>query len=75
MSRCAENMKGAKFDVPIWNKLNLTIEEAAAYSGIGVRKLYGMTGSEDCPFVLWIGSRRLIKRKIFDEYIGKMYSI
>ena len=56
-------------------KLNLTIEEAAAYSGIGVRKLYDMTGSEECPFVLWIGSRRLIKRKVFDEYIAKMYSV
>ena len=54
---------------------NLTIEEAAAYSGIGVRKLYDMTGSEECPFVLWIGSRRLIKRKVFDEYIAKMYSV
>ena len=54
MSRCAENMKGAKFDVPIWNKLNLTIEEAAAYSSIGVRKLYLMSISERCiPSEFW----------------------
>lgn len=38
-------------------------------------KLYDLTEAEDCPFVLWIGSRRLIKRKTFDEYIEKMYSI
>ena len=43
-----------KFDIPIWCKANLTIEEAAAYSGIGMAKLYEMTESEDCPFVLWI---------------------
>ena len=75
MSRSAENMKEAKYNIPLWHKLNLTIEEAAAYSGIGVRKLYDMTGCEDCPFVLWIGTRRLIKRKVFDHYIAKMYSV
>lgn len=64
-----------KFDIPIWCKSNLTIEEAAAYSGIGMAKLYEMTESEDCPFVLWIGSRRMIKRKVFDEYIERQYSI
>ena len=64
-----------KFDIPIWCKANLSIEEAAAYSGIGMAKLYEMTESEDCPFVLWIGSRRMIKRKAFDEYIERQYSI
>ena len=62
-------------EVPIWEKSNLTLEEAAAYSGIGMAKLYEMTESEDCPFVLWIGSRRMIKRKVFDEYIERQYSI
>ena len=32
-----------KFDIPIWCKANLSIEEAAAYSGIGMAKLYEMT--------------------------------
>ena len=26
-------------------------------------------------FVLWVGNRRMIKRRIFDEYIEQMYSI
>ena len=67
--------KKRKFDIHIWRKANLSIEEAAAYSGIGMAKLYEMTESEDCPFVLWIGSRRMIKRKAFDEYIERQYSI
>ena len=67
--------KKRKFDIPICRKANLSIEEAAAYSGIGMAKLYEMTESEDCPFVLWIGSRRMIKRKAFDEYIERQYSI
>lgn len=61
--------------VPIWEKTTLTIDEAAAYSGIGRNKLRSLTDKEDCPFVLWIGSKRLIKRKLLDEYIDEMYSI
>ena len=55
-------------EVPIWEKSNLTLEEAAAYSGIGINKLRSISDSEKCQFVLWIGSKRLIKRKKLDEY-------
>ena len=61
--------KKKRYNIPLWCKPNLSIEEAAAYSGIGMGKLYEMTESQDCPFVLWIGSRRMIKRKVFDEFI------
>lgn len=61
--------------VPIWEKTNLTVEEAAAYSGIGRNKIRELSDNEDCPFVLWVGSKRMIKRKLFDEYIEKQYSI
>ena len=62
-------------EIPVWEKSNLTLEEAAAYSGIGINKLRKMSYSESCPFVLWIGSKRLIKRRKLDEYIDRMYSI
>ena len=62
-------------DVPIWEKSNLTLEEAAAYSGIGINKLRTLSDSEHCQFVLWIGSKRLIKRRRLDEYLDKAYSI
>ena len=75
MSYETEKVKTSKFDIPVWHKLNLTIEEAAAYSNIGIHRLYELTEQEDCPFVLWIGSRRVIKRKSFDEYIEKMSSV
>ncbi|MBQ6895949.1 MAG: helix-turn-helix domain-containing protein [Oscillospiraceae bacterium] len=64
-----------KPEVPIWEKSNLTLEEAAAYSGIGINTLRRISDKEDCDFVLWIGSKRLIKRKQLDEYTSKMYSI
>lgn len=62
-------------EVPIWEKSNLTLEEAAAYSGIGINKLRQLTENEDCEFVLWIGTKRLIKRRKLDEYIDKRYSV
>lgn len=62
-------------EVPIWEKSNLTLEEAAAYSGIGINKLRQLTNDEDCEFVLWLGTKRLIKRRKFDEYIEKLYSL
>lgn len=63
------------YEVPIWEKSNLTIAEAAAYSGIGQNKLRKLTDDEKCQFVLWIGNKRLIKRRKLDEYIEKAYSI
>ena len=62
-------------EVPIWEKQNLTIEEAAAYSNIGVNKLYDITKDGSCPFVIWVGNKRLIKRHRFDEYIEHSFSI
>ena len=61
--------------VPIWEKANLTIEKAAAYFGIGENKLRSMTGGEDCAFVLWVGNKRLIKRRKFEKYLEDQYSI
>ena len=62
-------------EVPIWEKSNLTLEEAAAYSGIGINKLREITNERNCNFVLFVGSKRLIKRRLFDAYIEKIYSI
>lgn len=56
-------------------KTNLTLEEAAAYSGIGVGKLRELTNEKDCNFVLWVGNKRLIKKRLFDNFIEQMFSI
>lgn len=62
-------------EVPIWEKSNLTLEEAAAYFGIGTAKLRQLTDEENCNFVLFNGSKRLIKRKLLDKYLESEYSI
>ena len=55
--------------VPVWERITISLEEAAAYSGIGVRKLRDMTDKPECNYVIWVGNRRMIKRKKFDEYL------
>ena len=41
-----ENTVTEKFQVPLWHKANLSIDEAVAYSGIGRAKLYEMTNRD-----------------------------
>ena len=64
-----------KHEVLIWEKANLTIEEAAAYFGIGMNKLRELTEDEHCKFVLYVGTKRLIKRRLFEQYLEQAYSI
>ena len=55
-----------KNEVPIWQKSNLTLEEAAEYSGVGQAKLRELSNDERCEFVLWNGTKRLFKRRKLD---------
>lgn len=56
--------------IPIQNKLTLTLKEAAQYSNIGINRLSEMVSKPGCPFALFVGNKKLIKRKIFDDYIN-----
>ena len=62
-------------EVVVWVCVNLSLEEAAAYFGIGINKLRDMTNEENCPFVLWNGNKRLIKRKQLERFLETAYSI
>ena len=61
-------------EVPVWEKTTLTLEEAAAYTGIGENRLRDITNGEQ-DLVLWVGSKRLIKRKALEKYIDGAYSL
>ena len=57
-------------EVPIWQKLNISIEEAASYSGIGINRIRELMNENDCDFVLKVGCKKsLIKRVKFERYI------
>ena len=55
--------------VPIHLKMTLTTNEAAEYSNIGINKIDSMLRSPNCPFVLFVGTKKLVKRKEFEQYI------
>ena len=61
--------------VPIWEKLAITKEEAAKYSNIGINKIDSMLKEPRCPFVLYVGKKKLVKRKEFEEFISKNIEI
>ena len=57
--------------IPIYLKMTLTIREAAEYSNIGINKIDNMLRTPNCPFVLFVGAKKLVKRKEFEEYISR----
>lgn len=61
--------------VAICEKYLLTLEEAALYTGIGINKLREMSNNENCDFIVWNGSRRMLKRKKLEEFLNAAYSI
>ncbi len=62
-------------EVPVWEKEFLTLEEAAAVTGIGINKLRRMSNAKDCDFVVWNGNKRLLKRRKLNEFLEGSYSI
>jgi len=62
-------------NVPINLKLALTIKEAAEYSNIGINKIDSMLRSPNCPFVLYIGTKKLVKRREFEQFISQKIAI
>lgn len=56
--------------IPIYQKLNLTLKEAAEYSNIGINRLSDMVSDPKCTFSLFVGNKKLIKRKSFEEFIN-----
>ena len=61
--------------VPVWEKSMLTLKEAAQYFGIGINKLRELTDAENCPYVLFVGNKRMIKRRVLDTYLEQAFSI
>ena len=61
--------------IPIYEKMTLTIKEAAEYSNIGINKIDSMLRMPNCPFALYVGTKKLVKRKEFERYISTKLAI
>ena len=64
-------LKSMKADIPFWEKANLTIKEAAAYSNIGEHSLRELIIESNSCFAFKVGNKQLINRSLFDQYIAR----
>ena len=55
--------------IPIWKKLNLTIKEACEYSNIGETTIRNLLNMPACPFVIYVGNKKLVKREAFENWL------
>ena len=56
--------------VPIWEKANLTIKEASEYSNIGINRIEELLKVPGCSFVLYVGKKKLVKRREFEYFLS-----
>lgn len=61
--------------VPLWERATLSLEEASAYTGIGINKLRRMSDEKNCDYLIWVGNRRMLKRRKLEEFLERSYSV
>jgi len=63
-------------EIPVWHKLCLTIEEAAAYSNIGEHKLRKIARDpNNRNIILQIGTKTAFKRAEFEDFIAGLHEV
>ncbi len=61
--------------IPLEKRILLTIPEAAKYTGIGVNRLRRLANKRNSKLIVWVGARKMFKRKQLDEYLENASSI
>lgn len=62
-------------DIPVWERTLLTLNEASAYTGLGINRLRRIANSNENELVVWAGSKRMFKRRKLDEYLERSVSL
>lgn len=64
------------YEVPIWEKYALSLEEASVYFRIGLNKLRAMVNENPgADWVIWNNTQARIKRKKFEKYLDDVNSL
>ena len=64
------------YEIPSWKKYTLSVEEAAVYFRIGENKLRSLINeNKSADYLLWNGSRALIKREKFERFVDELETI
>lgn len=64
-----------ELDVRIAEKPTLSLNEAVAYTGIGEKKLIQLSRAPNCDFVVYVGAKRMFKRRKLVEFLESNYSV
>ncbi len=64
-----------EISIPINQKALLSIREASEYTNIGINKIDRMLRTPNCPFVLYVGTKKLVKRKEFEKFLDNQLVI
>ena len=72
MNNVMEDTQNGMF-IPIEKKINLSIKEAAIYSGIGETRIRSMLSERACPFRLMVGNKHLVKRQEFEKFLANVH--
>ena len=63
-----------KTELPVWQKVNLTIQEAASLFNIGEKRLRALAkGSNE--YTILVGRKTLIRREQFKRWLETQYVI
>ena len=66
----------SNYDIPVWKKYTLTIEEASRYFRIGENKLRRLAEqNRHAGWLIMNGNRIQIKRRQFEQVIDKLDAI
>ncbi len=66
------DLNSNKYNILFWMKYTLSVQEAAKYFHIGDKKLRKLIDENpNADFILWNGTRPLIKRKLFEQFIDE----
>lgn len=68
-------MQQNNVSIPLNLKLTMTVKEAAEYSNIGINRIDRMLRNPNCPFVLYVGTKKLVRRKEFEQFISNKLTI
>ena len=68
-------MQQNNVSIPLNLKLTMTVKEAAEYSNIGINRIDRMLRNPNCPFVLYVGTKKLVKCKEFEQFISNKLTI
>lgn len=62
-------------DTKLSEKLLLNVNEASAYSGIGISKIRELMNTRCHEFVILNGNKKLIRRKQFEQWLEQQVEI